>query len=270
MKAENHFSTNNLKGFAIENLEHGIIAAGAVLFYLEETEHNEVKHIASVSRIAEEKFVWLDKFTIRNLELVYPQQEGGIPLIHILDHTVTPMGSRMMRKWLVLPLKEKEPIEDRLKIVDYFFEVEELREEILVYLKQIGDLERLISKVAVGRINPREMNQLKKALRNTIPIKSLLSASKSESLKKLGDLINSCEFLLEKIDRELQEDAPMLIHQGGIINSGVDADLDEYRGLANTGKDFLISMQQREVQRTALPRVHSIRSLAMLEVPIRI
>ena len=251
-KLKNHFATNNLKGFAIENLEHGIIAAGAVLFYLEETEHNEVKHIASISRIAEEKYVWLDKFTIRNLELVYPQQEGGIPLIHILDHTVTPMGSRMMRKWLVLPLKEKEPIEDRLKIVDHFFEAEELREEIHAHLKQIGDLERLISKVAVGRINPREMNQLKKALKNTIPIKSILSASKRESLKKLGDLINSCEFLLDKIDRELQEDAPMLIHQGGIIKSGVDADLDEYRGLANTGKDFLIAMQQREVQRTGI------------------
>lgn len=251
-KLKNHFATNNLKGFAIENLESGIIAAGAVLFYLEETEHNEVKHIASISRIAEEKYVWLDKFTIRNLELVYPQQEGGIPLIHILDHTVTPMGSRMMRKWLVLPLKEREPIEDRLKIVDHFFEAKELREEIHAHLKQIGDLERLISKVAVGRINPREMNQLKKALKNTIPIKSLLSASKSESLKKLGDLINSCEFLLEKIDRELQEDAPMLIHQGGIIKSGVDADLDEYRGLANTGKDFLVSMQQREVQRTGI------------------
>ncbi|WP_194973411.1 DNA mismatch repair protein MutS [Aquiflexum lacus] len=251
-KLKNHFATNNLKGFAIENLEHGIIAAGAVLFYLEETEHNEVKHIASISRIAEEKFVWLDKFTIRNLELVYPQQEGGIPLIHILDHTVTPMGSRMMRKWLVLPLKEKEPIEERLKIVDYFYEGEESRDEIHAHLKQIGDLERLISKVAVGRINPREMNQLKKALKSTIPIKSLLSASKSASLKKLADQINSCEFLLDKIDRELQEDAPMLIHQGGIIKSGVDADLDEYRGLANTGKDFLVSMQQREVQRTGI------------------
>ncbi|WP_373493168.1 DNA mismatch repair protein MutS [Aquiflexum sp.] len=251
-KLKNHFATNNLKGFAIENLEHGIVAAGAVLYYLEETEHNEVKHIASISRIAEEKFVWLDKFTIRNLELVYPQQEGGIPLIHILDHTVTPMGSRMMRKWLVLPLKEKEPIEDRLKIVDYFYEGVEIREEIHASLKQIGDLERLISKVAVGRINPREMNQLKKALKNTIPIKSLLSASKSGSLKKLADQINSCEFLLDKIDRELQEDAPMLVHQGGIIKSGVDADLDEYRGLANTGKDFLVSMQQREVQRTGI------------------
>ena len=251
-KLTNHFETNNLKGFAIENQEYGIVAAGAVLFYLEETEHNEVKHISSISRIAEEKYVWLDKFTIRNLELVYPQQEGGIPLINILDQTVTPMGSRMMRKWLVLPLKEKELIEERLRVVEYFFEEEELREEILANLKQIGDLERLISKVAVGRINPREMNQLKKALKITIPIKTALKSSKSESLKKLADRINSCEFLLEKIDRELQEDAPMLIHQGGIIKSGVDAGLDEYRGLANTGKDFLISMQQREVQRTGI------------------
>ncbi len=247
-----HFETNTLKGFAIENLEYGIVAAGAVLYYLEETEHNEVRHISSISRIAEEKYVWLDKFTIRNLELVYPQQEGGIPLINILDQTVTPMGSRMMRKWLVLPLKEKELIEERLRVVEYFFEEEELREGILANLKQIGDLERLISKVAVGRINPREMNQLKKALKITIPIKTALESSKSESLKKLADRINACQFLLEKIDRELQEDAPMLIHQGGIIKSGVDADLDEYRGLANTGKDFLISMQQREVQRTGI------------------
>lgn len=251
-KLTNHFETNNLKGFAIESLECGIVAAGAVLYYLEETEHNEVRHISSISRIAEEKYVWLDKFTIRNLELVYPQQEGGIPLINILDQTVTPMGSRMMRKWLVLPLKEKELIEERLRVVEYFFEEGELREDILANLKQIGDLERLISKVAVGRINPREMNQLKKALKITIPIKFALEASKSESLKKLADRINPCQFLLEKIDRELQEDAPMLIHQGGIIKSGVDADLDEYRGLANTGKDFLISMQQREVQRTGI------------------
>jgi DNA mismatch repair protein MutS len=251
-KLTKHFETNNLKGFAIENLEYGIVAAGAVLYYLEETEHNEVRHISSISRIAEEKYVWLDKFTIRNLELVYPQQEGGIPLINILDQTVTPMGSRMMRKWLVLPLKEKELIEERLRVVEYFFEEEELREGILANLKQIGDLERLISKVAVGRINPREMNQLKKALKITVPIKAALESSKSESLKKLADRVNSCQFLLEKIERELQEDAPMLIHQGGIIKSGVDADLDEYRGLANTGKDFLISMQQREVQRTGI------------------
>jgi DNA mismatch repair protein MutS len=251
-KLSGHFSTANLKGFGIENLEHGIVAAGAILYYLEETEHKEVKHISSISRIAEEKYVWLDKFTIRNLELVYSQQDGGVPLINILDQTITPMGSRMMKKWMVLPLKEKEPIEERLKVVDYFFESPELCEEIVGHLKHIGDLERLISKVAVGRINPREMNQLKRALKNTLPIKEILKNSKNASLKKLSDQISPCEFLLEKIEKELQEDAPMLIHQGGIIKSGVDSELDEYRNLANTGKDYLVSLQQRETQRTGI------------------
>lgn len=251
-KLTHHFATANLKGFGIENLEHGIIAAGAILYYLEETEHKEVKHIASISRIAEEKYVWLDKFTIRNLELVYPQQDGGIPLINILDHTVTPMGSRMLKKWMVLPLKEKEPIEERLKVVEYLYEDSDLGETILSHLKHIGDLERLISKVAVGRITPREMNQLKKALKSTLPIKELMKSSQSDSLKKLSDQINPCEFLLEKIERELQEDAPMLVHQGNIIKDGVDAELDEYRGLANTGKDYLVALQQRETQRTGI------------------
>jgi DNA mismatch repair protein MutS len=251
-KLINHFSTQNLKGFGIENLGQGIVAAGAVLYYLEETEHREVKHIASISRIAEEKYVWLDKFTIRNLELVYPQQEGGIPLIQVLDHSITPMGSRMMKKWMVLPLKEKEPIEERLKVVEHFYNEVEAGEEILTHLKHIGDLERIISKVAVGRINPREMNQLKRALKNTLPIKSLLKAGKNNSLRKLSDQINPSEFLLEKIERELQEEAPMLIHQGGIIDDGVDAELDEYRGLANTGKDYLLKLQQREIQATGI------------------
>jgi DNA mismatch repair protein MutS len=251
-KLTSHFSTNNLKGFGIASLELGIIAAGAVLYYLEETEHKEVKHISSISRIAEEKYVWLDKFTIRNLELVYSNHDGGIPLINILDQTVTPMGSRMLKKWMVLPLKEKEPIEERLKVVEYIFNEPEIGNDMLSHLKQIGDLERLISKVAVGRINPREMNQLKKALKNTLPIKELLRSSKSDSLRKLSDQINPCEFLLEKIEKELQEDAPMLIHQGGIINNGVDPDLDEYRGLANTGKDYLIALQQREMQETGI------------------
>ncbi|WP_200975133.1 DNA mismatch repair protein MutS [Echinicola sp. 20G] len=251
-KLTNHFETSNLKGFGIENLEHGIVAAGAVLYYLEETEHKEVKHIASISRIAEEKFVWLDKFTIRNLELVYPQQDGGVPLIHILDQTVTPMGSRMMKKWMVLPLKEKAPIEERLKVVEHFHAETELSEEILSHLKHIGDLERLISKVAVARINPREMNQLKKALKSTLPIKQLLKGQKNPSLKKLGDQINACEFLLEKIEKELKEDAPMLVHQGNIICDGVDAELDEYRKLATSGKDYLVQIQQREIQRTGI------------------
>ncbi|MDN3669157.1 DNA mismatch repair protein MutS [Echinicola jeungdonensis] len=247
-----HFQTANLKGFGIETMGHGIIAAGAVLYYLEETEHKEVKHIASISRIAEEKFVWLDKFTIRNLELVYPQQDGGVPLIHILDQTVTPMGSRQMKKWMVLPLKEKEIIDERLKVVEYFHGEDELSEEILSYLKHIGDLERLISKVAVGRINPREMNQLKKALNNTLPIKDLLKKQKNQALKKLGDQINSCEFLLEKIDKELKEDAPMLTHQGGMIKEGVDEELDEYRTLATSGKDYLVQIQQREMEKTGI------------------
>lgn len=247
-----HFGTANLKGFGIENLPQGIVAAGAILYYLEETEHKEVKHIAAISRIAEEKYVWLDKFTIRNLELIHAQQEGGVPLIHILDHTHTPMGSRMMKKWLVLPLKEKEPIEERQKIVSFFHKEPELREEIISHLKHIGDLERLISKVAVGRINPREMNQLRRALKYSLPIKSLLKGQKNPALKKLADQINPCDFLLEKIERELMEDAPMLTHQGGVIKDGVDPDLDEYRGLANTGKDYLLQIQHREVQKTGI------------------
>ncbi|GGZ20206.1 DNA mismatch repair protein MutS [Echinicola pacifica] len=251
-KLTGHFQTANLKGFGIENLEHGTIAAGAILYYLEETEHKEVKHIASISRIAEEKFVWLDKFTIRNLELVYPQQDGGVPLIQILDHTVTPMGSRMMKKWMVLPLKDKEAIEERLKVVEYFHGEKEMSEEILSHLKHIGDLERLISKVAVARINPREMNQLKKALKSTLPIKALLKGQKNNSLKKLGDQINACEFLLEKIEQELREEAPMLVHQGNIICNGVDEELDEYRRLATSGKDYLVEIQQREVKRTGI------------------
>ncbi|WP_143959424.1 DNA mismatch repair protein MutS [Litoribacter populi] len=251
-KLTEHFQTANLKGFGIESLEEGIIAAGAILYYLEETEHKEVKHIASISRIAEEKFVWLDKFTIRNLELVYSQQEGGVPLIQILDQSVTPMGSRLMKKWMVLPLKEKDQIEERLNVVEYFSRQAEMSEEVLGHLKHIGDLERLISKVAVGRINPREMNQLKRALKSTLPIKELLKKQKNPSLKKIADQINSCEFLLEKIENELMEDAPMLTHQGGVIKNGVDADLDEYRRLANSGKDYLLQMQQREIQKTGI------------------
>ncbi|SEJ15398.1 DNA mismatch repair protein MutS [Cyclobacterium xiamenense] len=251
-KLVRHFGTTNLKGFGIENQVLGTIAAGAVLYYLEETEHKEVKHIASISRIAEEKYVWLDKFTIRNLELIYPQQEGGVPLIQILDKTQTPMGSRMLKQWMVLPLKEKQPIEERQQVVRFFYEKPELREELFSHLKQIGDLERLISKVAVGRINPREMNHLRKALKSTLPIKELLSTQENGPLKKLADRLTTCSYLLEKIERELMEDAPMLTHQGGIIKNGVDPDLDEYRKLATSGKDYLVQIQQREVKRTGI------------------
>ena len=251
-KLKTHFGTANLKGFGIEEIESGIIAAGAILYYLEETEHKEIQHISSISRIAEEKYVWLDKFTIRNLELVFPQHEGGVPLINILDQTVTPMGSRMMKKWMVLPLKEKSAIEERLNVVDFFYQNPSLIEEMVDPLKHIGDLERLISKVVVGRANPREINQIKRALKNTLPIKELLKNQKNPTLQRLSDQLYPCEFLLEKIDKELKEDAPMLTHQGGIINDGVDAELDEYRGLANTGKDFLVQIQQREVQKTGI------------------
>lgn len=251
-KLKNHFGTANLKGFGIEELESGIIAAGAILYYLEETEHREVQHISAISRIAEEKYVWLDKFTIRNLELVFPQHEGGVPLINILDQTVTPMGSRMMKKWMVLPLKEKQAIEERLNVVDFFYQNSALIDEILAPLRLIGDLERLISKVVVGRANPREMNQIKRALKSTLPIKEMLKTQKNPTLKRLSDQIHPCEFLLDKIESELKEDAPMLVHQGGVIKDGVDSELDEYRGLANTGKDFLVKIQQREVQNTGI------------------
>ena len=248
-----HFKTTSLKGFGIEGMEEAIIASGAVLHYLEETEHKEVSHISSISRIDEDKYVWLDKFTIRNLELIYAQHDGGVPLIEILDHTVTPMGSRMLKKWMVLPLKELPAIQERLSVVEAFFNDHDPLEETRRCLKQIGDLERLISKVAVGRINPREMLQLKKALRNTIPIKSSLSGSDIAPLKKLADQMNTCEFLLEKIEKELKEDVPIVSNQGNIMKDGINAELDELREIAFSGKDYLLQVQQREVERTGIP-----------------
>ena len=251
-KLLNQFKTATLKGFGIESLSESILAAGAVLHYLEATEHKDTQHIASISRIDEDKYVWLDKFTVRNLELVSSQQEGGVPLIQILDHTVTPMGSRQLRKWMVLPLKEKVLIEERHKVVDIFHKQTELAEKLNEELLHIGDLERLISKVAVGRINPREMLQLKRALQRTTPIKNLLDTHSSAELKKLGDQLNRCEFLLEKIEKELREDAPMLSHQGGIIKDGIHAELDELRSIAFSGKDFLLQIQKREIERTGI------------------
>ena len=252
-KLTGHFQTVNLKGYGIEGMEDAIIAAGAILYYLEETEHREVKHISSISRIDEDRYVWLDKFTIRNLELIYPQHDGGVPLIEVLDCTVTPMGSRLLKKWMVLPLKEITAINQRLKTVKGFYENQELLDDIQQNLKQIGDLERLISKVAVGRINPREMNQLKKALQNTIPIKQTLQASNFEELKKLADQINPCEFLLEKISKELKDEVPLTSNVGGLIRDGVNEELDELRKIAYSGKDYLIQIQKREVERTSIP-----------------
>jgi DNA mismatch repair protein MutS len=251
-KLINQFKTATLKGFGLDGLPDAIIAAGAVLQYLEATEHRDTQHIAAISRIDEEKYVWLDKFTIRNLELVAPQQEGGVPLIQILDQTVTPMGSRQLRKWMVLPLKDKVAIDERLDTVETFFNEEDLRENVLNNLRSIADLERLISKVAVGRINPRELLQLKRSLQRIAPIKKTVETHNYASLRKLADQLNPCETLLEKIERELSEEAPMLVHQGGIIKEGVNAELDELRSIAFSGKDYLLQIQKREVERTGI------------------
>lgn len=245
------FKTATLKGFGIDGLPEAIIAAGAILHYLEATEHRDTHHIASISRIDEETYVWLDKFTIRNLELVSSPNEGGVPLLQILDQTVTPMGSRQLRKWMVLPLKEKQSIDERLGIVEKFYSEPELAEMIIEHLRQVADLERLISKVAVGRINPRELLQLKRSLLAILPVKDLISASGTD-LKKWGDQLNKCEFLLEKIEGELKDDAPMLVHQGGIIKEGVNDELDELRSIAFSGKDYLLQIQKREVERTGI------------------
>ncbi len=251
-KLIHQFKTASLKGFGIDGFNETIIAAGAILHYLEATEHKDTQHIAAISRIDEDKFVWLDKFTIRNLELVSSQHEGGVPLLQILDHTVTPMGSRQLRKWMVLPLKERSAIEERLNVVNHFFENTELTEKIIECFRQITDLERLISKVAVGRINPRELLQLKRSLQAIRPVKDLLEQQSVQELKKLSDQLNRCDFLLEKIERELKDDAPMLVHQGGIIKDGINPELDELRAMAFSGKDFLLQIQKREVERTGI------------------
>lgn len=251
-KLVHQFKTASLKGFGIEGLNEAVIAAGAALHYLESTEHKDTHHISSISRIDEETYVWLDKFTIRNLELVNSPNEGGVPLMQILDQSVTPMGSRQLRKWMVLPLKEKQVIDGRLEVVDKFYHEPELGEKITEQLQQIADLERLISKVAVGRINPREMLQLKRSLLAIVPIKSLITDADSPELRKLGDQLNKCEFLLEKIEKELKDDAPMLIHQGGIIRDGIHQELDELRAIAYSGKDYLLQIQKREVERTGI------------------
>ncbi|HEY5691215.1 MAG TPA: DNA mismatch repair protein MutS [Cyclobacteriaceae bacterium] len=246
------FKTANLKGFGIDLMQEAIIAAGAILHYLEATEHKDTHHISSISRIDEDKYVWLDKFTIRNLEIVSPQQDGGVPLIQILDRTVTAMGSRQLRKWMILPLKEMSAIEERLSVVEKFFNESEMSESIVDQLRHIADLERLISKVAVGRINPREMVQLKRSLQAVLPIKDQLLKQDSPHLKKLGDQLERCDFLLDKIEKELKDDAPMLVHQGGIIKKGVNAELDELRIIAFSGKDYLLQVQKREVEKTGI------------------
>ncbi len=247
------FKTNSLKGFGIDRMKQGIIAAGAILHYLDETEHRETAHIASISRLDEDKHVWLDKFTIRNLELVYPQQEGGVPLIQILDRTTTPMGSRLLRQWLVLPLKDIAEINDRHEVVASLLANESLLEDLELNLKKIGDLERLISKVATRRINPRELSQLRKSLLVLGPIRELLASQGDEKLNQIAIALDPCEKLIERLDKELKEDVPMVLHQGNIICEGVDDTLDELRAIAFSGKDYLVQIQQRECERTGIP-----------------
>ncbi|MFY0607501.1 MAG: DNA mismatch repair protein MutS [Cyclobacteriaceae bacterium] len=247
-----HFNTANLKGYGVEEMKAGIVAAGAILFYLEETEHKEVKHIGHLSRIDEQQYVWLDKFTIRNLELIQPSQPDGTALIDILDETETPMGSRQLRKWMVLPLKDKDQIDRRLNTVEALMNHEEVFNEVKSHLKQIGDLERLISKVATARINPRELVQLKKSLKQILPIKEQLKASENAVFDQYYDQLNDCEGLLTNIDLTLKEDAPLNASQGNIINDGVNEELDELRKLAFSGKDYLRGIQERESERTGI------------------
>lgn len=246
------FKTSGLKGFGLDGMDAAIIAAGAILQYLESTEHKEIRHISSISRIDEASYVWLDRFTIRNLELVFPQHDGGIPLIQILDKTITPMGGRMLRQWMVLPLRTKQAIEERLRVVKFFHEDDDGAALITESFRQITDLERLISKVSAGRVNPRELLQLKRSLQAILPIKSWLEKQSAADLKKFGEQLHPCTSLLERIEKELKDDAPMLINQGGIIKEGVDSELDELRAIAFSGKDYLLTVQKREIERTGI------------------
>ncbi|MEI6574593.1 MAG: DNA mismatch repair protein MutS [Bacteroidota bacterium] len=247
-----HFGTTSLKGFGVDSLKLGVIAAGSCLHYLAETQHDRVGHICKISRIEEEHYVWLDRFTIRNLELLNSPNENARTLIQVLDQTITPMGSRLLRRWIVLPLKDIQPIEDRLEIVSHFLAQAELKETLIKNLKVMGDLERLISKVAVGRVSPRELLQLKRALEAVDPIRTVCLESQNGSLEKIGEQLNPCSLITQKLGKELQEDPPNMVNKGNVIASGVDPDLDELRGLAYSGKDFLQQIQVREIERTGI------------------
>ncbi len=247
-----HFGTVSLKGFGVEDIEHGIIAAGASLHYLSETQHDKIKHITKLVRIEEDHYVWLDRFTIRNLELLNSNNENAKTLIDIIDQTISPMGSRMMKRWMILPLKNKLPIEERLNIVEYFLKHKKITELLRQNIKYIGDLERLISKVSVGKISPREIIQLKRALDAIIPIKNECGLASDNSLKKIAEQLNPCPIISEKIGKEINPDPPVLITKGNIINPGVNNELDELRNLSTSGKDYLLQIQQREIERTGI------------------
>lgn len=247
-----HFETKNLKGFGVENLKLGIIASGAILYYLDQTQHTHISHILSLSRIEEEKYVRLDRFTVRSLELVDSMNEEGTTLMDVIDKTISPMGSRMLRRWILFPLKEIKLINDRQDIVEYFFKHKEMKDILDTELTQIGDLERIISKVAVGRISPREVVQLKVALTSIEPIKNACLDSDEDSLRRIGDQLNPCTLMRDRIAKELNNDPPALLNKGGVISSGVNAELDELRDIAYSGKDYLAKIQQREIELTGI------------------
>lgn len=247
------FATKSLKGFGVDRLEQGIIAAGAVLHYLNQTEHKNIKHINKISRIEEDRYVWLDRFTIRNLELLSSPNFDAKTLIDVLDETVSPMGARMLKRWMVLPLKEQKGIEDRHEAVGYFLESDEEREALLGWIGDIGDLERLVSKAAVGRINPRELMQLLRALKSIEPIQSECGKSNNKSVKGLGKEMDLCRTIRERIEAELDPEAPANMAKGSVIREGVNKQLDELRSIAYSGKDHLVSIQQREMELTGIP-----------------
>ena len=247
-----HFGTKSLKGFGVDHLKNGIIASGAVLQYLELTQHTHINHITSLSRIEEEKYVRLDRFTIRSLELVSPMQEDGSSLLNVIDKTVTAMGGRMLRRWLVFPLKDVFPITERLDIVDYFFQKPEFRQLINEQLHRVGDLERIISKVAVGRVSPREVVQLRNTLDAVRPIKEACLYAENEALKRIGEQLNLCESIKNRIEKEIQPDPPQLIAKGDVIADGCNEELDELRALSKNSKDYVLNIQEREAEKTGI------------------
>ncbi|GHT54597.1 DNA mismatch repair protein MutS [Bacteroidia bacterium] len=247
------FETQNLKGFGIQQLRNGIVAAGAILYYLDLTQHTQVGHITAISRIEEDRYVRLDRFTVRSLELLEPMNEGGKSLLDVLDRTITPMGARLLKRWIVFPLREVKQIENRHSVVEYFFREPELKEILEKQFTLIGDLERIISKVAVGRVNPREVVQLKIALKAIEPVKQICLDSDNYSLQKIGEQLNLCELIRDKIDREIAPDPPVLLNRGNIIAKGINEELDQLREIAYSGKDYLLQIQQRESEETGIP-----------------
>ena len=248
-----HFETKNLKGFGVEHLKNGIIASGAILQYLIMTQHTQIGHITSLARIEEDKYVRLDKFTVRSLELIGSMNDGGSSLLNVIDKTISPMGARLLKRWLVFPLKDVLPINERLNVVEYFFRQLDFKELIEEQLHLIGDLERIISKVAVGRVSPREVVALKVALQAIEPIKEACMEADNASLNRIGEQLNICKSIRDRIEKEINNDPPLLINKGGVMKSGVNAELDELRQIAYSGKDYLLQIQQRESELTEIP-----------------